>query len=72
MEYYERIRGIREDREIKQEEVARLLGTDQSYYSKYERGKHPMTANQIKTLALFFNISADYLLGIIDEPKPIK
>lgn len=71
MEYYERIRGIREDREIKQSEMAALLGTDQSYYSKYERGVHPMTAVQIKKIAVFFNVSADYLLGIIDTPDPI-
>ncbi|MBQ6862880.1 MAG: helix-turn-helix transcriptional regulator [Clostridia bacterium] len=51
--------------------MAALLGTDQSYYSKYERGVHPMTAVQIKKLAVFFNVSADYLLGIIDTPDPI-
>ena len=67
MEYYERIRPIREDRDMKQSEVAAVLGT----YSKYERGVHPMTAAQIKKLALFFNVSADYLLGITDSANPI-
>ena len=71
MEYYERIKAIREDRDIKQAEVAALLGTEQSYYSKYERGVHPMSAVQIKKLAIYFNVSADYLLGIIDKPTPI-
>ena len=71
MEYYERIRAIREDRDMKQSEVAAVLGTDQSYYSKYERGVHPMTAVQIKKLALFFNVSADYLPGITDSATPI-
>lgn len=72
MEYYERIKGLREDRDIKQIEIAKLLGTDQSYYSKYERGIHPMTAIQIKKLAEFFNVTADYILGISDNPKPLK
>lgn len=72
MDYYERIKGLREDRDIKQIEIAKLLGTDQSYYSKYERGVHPMNANQIKKLAEYFNISADYILGLSDEPKPLK
>ncbi len=72
MEYYERIKGLREDRDIKQIEIAKLLGTDQSYYSKYERGIHPMTAIQIKKIALYFNVSADYILGITDIPTTIK
>ncbi len=72
MEYYERIRAIREDRDIKQIEVAALLDTDQSYYSKYERGVHPMTAVQIKKFADYFNVSLDYLLERTDNPDMLK
>lgn len=72
MQYYKRIKEIREDRDIKQKEIAEILQTDQSYYSKYERGLHPMTADQIIILCKFYNLSADYLLGIIDEPRQIK
>ena len=72
MQYYKRIKEIREDRDIKQKEIAEILQTDQSYYSKYERGLHPMTADQIIILCKFYNLSADYLLGIIDEPRKIK
>lgn len=72
MQYYKRIKEIREDRDIKQKEIAEILQTDQSYYSKYERGLHPMTADQIIILCRYYNLSADYLLGIIDEPRQIK
>nr|DAH69847.1 MAG TPA: helix-turn-helix domain protein [Inoviridae sp.] len=72
MQYYKRIKEIREDRDIKQKEIAEILQTDQSYYSKYERGLHPMTADQIIILCKYYNLSADYMLGIIDEPRQIK
>lgn len=72
MQYYKRIKEIREDRDIKQKEIAEILQTDQSYYSKYERGLHPMTADQIIILCKYYNLSADYMLGLIDEPRKIK
>lgn len=72
MQYYKRIKEIREDRDIKQKEIAEILQTDQSYYSKYERGLHPMTADQIIILCKYYNLSADYMLGIINEPRQIK
>ncbi len=72
MKYYERIRAMREDNDLNQGDIAKVLKTDRSYYGKYERGLHPMTAEQIKTLAIYYNVSADYLLGIIDEPRKIK
>lgn len=71
MQYYKRIKEIREDRDIKQKEIAEILQTDQSYYSKYERGLHPMTAEQIIILCKYYNLSADYLLGLIDTPRKI-
>lgn len=72
MEYYQRIKDLREDKDLKQSTIAKILGTDQSYYSKYERGIHPMTANQIKTLAEYYNVSADYILGLTDEYRALK
>ena len=72
MQYYQRIKEIREDRDIKQKEIAEILQTDQSYYSKYERGLNPMTADQIIILCRYYNLSADYMLGLSDEPRQIK
>lgn len=71
MEYFQRLKDLREDRDLKQDTVAKVLGTDQSYYSKYERGIHPMTAVQIKILAEFYNVSADYILGLTDEYREL-
>lgn len=72
MEYNERIRDLREEHDLKQSTIAKVLGIDQSYYSKYELGKHPMTAQQIKTLALYYNVSADYILGLTNEYRALK
>ncbi len=72
MEYYQRVKDLREDNDLKQETIAKILGTEQSYYSKYERGIHPMTANQIKILAEFYNVSADYILGLTNEYKELR
>ena len=70
--YYQRLRDIREDREKTQKEIAEVLNTTYQYYSAYERGVRDIPSHHIKTLALYYNISADYLLGLTDEPRRIK
>ena len=62
-----RLKDIREDNDKKQSEIATILQTDQSYYSKYELGKHPLPIEHLRTLCLYYNVSADYLLGLTDE-----
>ena len=69
MEYYERLRQLREDKDLTQEQVAQAIGTSQSYYSKQELGKKPIPLEQFKSLALLFEVSADYILGL---PKNLK
>ncbi|MBQ9974043.1 MAG: helix-turn-helix transcriptional regulator [Oscillospiraceae bacterium] len=69
MEYYERLRQLREDKDLTQEQVAQAIGTSQSYYSKQELGKKPIPLEQLKSLALLFEVSADYILGL---PKNLK
>mgnify|MGYP002773454608 CR=1 FL=1 len=64
MQFYERLKEVREDRDLTQAETAAILKIDQSYYSKYERGKHPMPVEHLKTLCEFFGVSADYILGL--------
>lgn len=63
-EYYEIIRGLREDRDLKQSDIAKLLGTTQQVYSRYEKGINEMPIRHIITLCKFYNVSADYVLGI--------
>lgn len=64
MEYNDRIRSLREDNNKNQKEIADLLGTSQSYYSEYELGKRQLPIHHLKTLCLFYGVSADYILGL--------
>lgn len=67
-----RIKDIREDSDLKQKEIAKVLQTTQQQYSKYETGKADITGEKIIKLCLYYNISADYILGLIDYPRPLK
>lgn len=65
--YNEIIKELREDRDKTQLEIAKLLQTDQSYYSKYERGVRPLPMEHLITLCKFYGVSADYILGLPDD-----
>ena len=71
MEYYERLRDLREDRDLTQAEIAELLQTTQEQISKYETGKQMMGIDKYIKLAQYYNISLDYLTGMIDTPKKL-
>lgn len=72
MNYAQRIKDIREDRDYTQKEIAEVLKTERSYYNKYENGKHPLPIDHLITLCKFYNLSADYLLGLTDTPRRLK
>lgn len=72
MEIAQRIRGIREDKDLKQSEIANVLNTTQQYYSEYENGKREIPTRHITKLCQFYNLSADYILCLIDEPKKLN
>ena len=61
--FIEKIRGLREDNDLTQEQIARVLGTSQTMYARYERGANEMPLRHVVTLCKFYNISADDLLG---------
>ena len=65
----ERLRGLREDNDLSQEELARLLGTSQTMYSRYERGATDIPVRHLIVLCRFFNVSADYFLGTQPDPR---
>ena len=65
-----RIRDLREDRDLKQREVAEYLLCDQSLYSKYERGERPVPVDILNKLADFYSTSVDYLIGRTDQKDP--
>lgn len=71
MEIKNRLRDVREDRDLNQADIATLLSTTQEQISKYETGKQLMGIDKYIKLAEFYNISIDYLVGIIDTPKKL-
>lgn len=64
MKYAQRIKDLREDNDYKQEQIAKVLNTTQSYYAQYESGKRQIPIDRIIKLCLFYNVSADYILGL--------
>ena len=65
-----KLKDLREDKDLKQKEIANILGIDQRQYSLYERGIRSLLLNQLITLAEFYNTSIDYILYRTDERKP--
>ena len=63
MHYYGRLRDLREDADKTQEEIAALLNTTQQQYSKYEKGIQEIPVHHLITLADYYKVSVDYLLG---------
>lgn len=68
--YVLRIRDLREDHDLLQKDVAAYLKCTQVCYSNYEMGKRDIPTDVLKALALFYDTSVDYLLGLTDETKP--
>ena len=64
---YKRIRELREDRELSQTQVAKMLGMSQTGYSKYETGENDLPTQVLKKLADFYGTSIDYMLERTDE-----
>lgn len=67
---YERIRNIREDNDLSQSAIAKLLHCTQVCYSNYETGKREIPAEALAILADFYDVSVDYLMGRTDVKKP--
>lgn len=66
---YKRIRDLREDNDLNQTQVSKILGMSQTGYSKYETGENDLPTPVLIKLADFYNVSIDYLLGVTDERK---
>ncbi len=71
MNHFQRLKDIREDRNLKQSDVAQVLRIGQSDYSKYERGVNMMGIDKYIVLARFYNVSLDYLAGLTDTPRTL-
>ncbi len=59
-----RIKELREDRDLSQKEIAKIIGTTQQQYSKIETGKADISGEKLIRLAKFYNVSVDYILGV--------
>ena len=63
MGYVKRMRDLREDHDLTQQQVADILGTSQTMYARYERGANELPIHHLLTLCDYYSVSADYFLG---------
>jgi transcriptional regulator with XRE-family HTH domain len=69
----EKLRGLREDNDLTQSQIAEVLGTSQTMYARYERGANELPIHHLVALCKFYNVSADYLLNTApDKRRPGK
>lgn len=71
MEVYQRMKDLREDHDLSQEDIAKVLQTTQEQVSKYETGRQMMGIDKYIKLAKHYNVSLDYLTGLIDSPRKL-
>ena len=72
MYFYQRLKDPREDLDKKQEDIAFVLNITRQQYQLYESGKREMPMHHFMTLAKYYNVSLDYLAGLIDTPRRLK
>ena len=68
-DYTKILRGLREDSDLTQAQVAAVLGTTQQVYARYEKGINELPVRHLRALCLLYGVSADYILGL---PKGLK
>ena len=68
--YFQRLRNLREDSDLRQQDIAELLQITQTVYSRYERGFQTIPVLHLLKLADFYHTSTDYILGRTNERKP--
>jgi transcriptional regulator with XRE-family HTH domain len=72
MYVYQRLKDIREDSDKKQEDIASVLNITRQQYQLYESGKREMPMHHFLALAKHYNVSLDFLAGLIDTPRKLK
>lgn len=71
MQFYQRLKEVREFQGMTQQSVADALGILRPQYARYEAGSYEMPFKHYKTLASLYNVSIDYLAGLIDTPEKL-
>ncbi len=67
---YERLRYLREDKDLTQLQIAKILNMSQTGYSQYEIGKNDIPTRVLIKLSRFYNVSVDYILNLTDVTTP--
>ena len=62
--FLQKLRGLREDNDLTQTQIADILGTSKTLYARYERGANEIPIRHLITLCKYYKVSADYILGI--------
>ena len=68
--YFQRLKDLREDKDLRQEDVAEILGISQTVYSRYQRGFQTIPVIHLLKLADYYKVSTDYILGRTNNSKP--
>ena len=69
MLYYQRLKDLTNDKDMTQEQIAKLLGTAREQYNKYERGVQEIPFHHVITLAKFYDVNIDYIAELSNTPK---
>jgi Predicted transcriptional regulators len=68
--YFPRLKDLRNDKDLRQKEIAAFLGISQTVYSRYERGFQTLPVEHLMALADYYRTSTDYILGRTNNPQP--
>lgn len=68
----DRLKELREDKDLKQKDIAKIINVSQVQYSKYEMGINSIPLEKLIILAKYYNTSIDYLAGLTNEQKPYR
>lgn len=69
MYFYQRLRDLREDKDMYQKEIAEILDTTREQYSRWERGAQEIPMHHAITLAKFYRVSMDYICGLTNKKE---
>ena len=72
MHFYQRLKDLREDADKSQTQIADVLGMKYQQYARYENGEREIPLHHFVTLARYYNVSLDYLAGLIDTPRKLS
>ena len=72
MDYRTRLRNVREDRDLTQEQVGRVINKSQQGYNHIEAGRAELKIDDLIRICKFYNLSADYLIGLSNKPRKQK